>query len=119
MTTEEIGGCADRAAELSATFTPEQAAAMVETFKEALDPVVQQLNKIAEWAREVLQKVAEAAAKAAHNFMDRLLYAANDHPKWWRLYKHAKKWRTRKKYRRRLMQQLLRKLEDARKEVSA
>lgn len=35
---------------------------------------------------------------------------ANDHPKWWHLYKHAKKARTRKKYRRRLMQQLVTKL---------
>lgn len=36
------------------------------------------------------------------------LYYANEHPKWWHLYKHAKKARTRKKYRRRLMEQLLR-----------
>ena len=99
--------------ELTLTFTPEQAAAMVEAFKEALEPVVQAINKVIEWAREVIQQIAAAVKKTAHGFMDRMLYAANDHPKWWHLYKHAKKARTRKKYRRRLVQQLLRKLEAA------
>ena len=38
--------------------------------------------------------------------MDAMLYNANDHPKWWHYYKHAKKYRVRKKYRRRLERQL-------------
>ena len=48
-------------------------------------------------------------------------YYANDNPKYWHLYKHAKKARTRKKYQRRLMKHLLRTLAtgSAGREVSA
>lgn len=74
---------------------------------------MQALREFADWAADVLRKVAAATAKTASDLVDSLLYTANEHPKWWRLYKHAKKARTRKKYRRRLMQQLLRKLEAA------
>ena len=42
--------------------------------------------------------------------MDGLLYVANEHPKWWHLYRYSKKRRVRKKYRRKLMQQLLSKI---------
>lgn len=105
--------------ELSLTFTPEQAAAIVERLKPAIAEVARKLRKFVEWAREVVRNVAAAATTTANDFMDRLLYGANDNPRWWYLYKHAKKWRTRKKYRKRLMQQLLRKLEAANKEVSA
>ena len=44
---------------------------------------------------------------------DPLLYSVNAHPKWWHLYKHAKKYRVRKKYRKRLMQQLIESLRAA------
>lgn len=47
-----------------------------------------------------------------------MLYKANDHPKWWHYYKHAKKYRVRKKYRRRLEQQLCDKLLAAAKEAA-
>lgn len=45
--------------------------------------------------------------------MDAMLYSVNAHPKWWHLYKHAKKYRVRKKYRKRLMQQLIESLRAA------
>lgn len=42
---------------------------------------------------------------------DIILGALNNNPKWWHYYKHAKKARTRKKYKRRLKQQARKKLE--------
>ena len=101
-------------AELTLTIEPEQAAAIVEALKQAFEEVARKLREFNEWASEVLRNVAAATKKAANDLMDRMLYAANDNPKWWHLYKHAKKYRTRKKYRRLLMKQLLRKLEAAR-----
>ena len=102
---------------LELTLTPEQAAAVVAAVKpvidKAIDTIVQALREFADWAADVLRKVAVATAKTASDLVDSLLYTANEYPKWWHLYKHAKKARTRKKYRRRLMQQLLRKLEAA------
>lgn len=102
---------------LELTLTPEQAAAIVAAAKpvidKAIDTIVQALREFTDWAADVLRKVAAATAKTASDLVDSLLYTANEHPKWWHLYKHAKKARTRKKYRRRLMQQLLRKLEAA------
>lgn len=55
----------------------------------------------------------EIAAESLSKFMDAMLYSVNAHPKWWHLYKHAKKYRVRKKYRKRLMQQLIESLRAA------
>lgn len=96
--------------ELTLTFTPEQAAAIVETLKPAFEELARIYREFAEWAAEVLRKVAAVAGERAAKFIEAELYFANDNPKWWHLYKHAKKARTRKKYRRRLMEQLLRTL---------
>ena len=64
-----------------------------------------------ELARKVLEQDPKAVmARLAGKCMDAMLYNANDHPKWWHYYKHAKKYRVRKKYRRRLERQLCDKL---------
>lgn len=102
-------------AELTLSFTPEQAAAIVETFKPVIDELSRMFQALAEWAAEVFRKVGAAATETANTVMDRMLYEANDNPRWWYLYKHAKRRRTRKKYRRLLMKQLHRKLEAAQK----
>lgn len=102
---------------LELSISPEQAAAIVEAIRPKLKKVAEHIAKalrqFAEWAGEVLSKVVTAVRQNVNDYMDELLYNANDHPKWWHLYKHAKKARTRKKYQRRLMQQLCRKLEAA------
>ena len=95
---------------LELTFTPEQAAAIVETLKPAIEEFVRRFREIAVRAAEVLGKMAAIACKCISKFIEAELYFANDNAKWWHLYKHAKKARTRKKYRRRLMEQLLRTL---------
>ena len=98
-------GIADRVT-AALTFTPEQVAAIVETLKPAIEEFVRRVRELAAWAAEVLRKVAAIACEKMSKFIEAALYYANEHPKWWHLYKHAKKARTRKKYRRRLMEQL-------------
>ncbi len=56
---------------------------------------------------EGFRKLSERVAMIADDWFVRLLYAANKNPKWWHLYKHAKKRRTRKKYYHMLVQQYL------------
>lgn len=96
--------------ELSLTLTPESAKAIMEALKPAFDEMVRIFKALGEWAGNVIREVAAAAGPCVNNLADNLLYAANDHPKWWHYYKHAKKARTRKKYRRLLIKQLHRKL---------
>lgn len=96
--------------ELTLTIGPEQAAAIAETMRRAFDRALETVRKAADWLTEALRKAATAIRERAASFVDFMLYHANDHPKWWHLYKHAKKARTRKKYRRLLMTQLSTKL---------
>ena len=71
------------------------------------------VNEAAKALGKLMAAIGKAAAEAVNNLVDAMLYNANDRPKWWHLYKHAKKRRTRKKYRRLLMKQLTRKLSAA------
>lgn len=95
---------------LELTIGPEGAAAIEKAIKPAIEQAAKAAREIMDAIVATFKKAAEAAAKAISGFVDSLLYHANDHPKWWHLYKHAKKARTRKKYRRRLIQQFTAKL---------
>lgn len=97
------------------------AAEIVEIMRPAVEETVRKIRELIEWAGEMFRKMAAVVKKAENYLMDRMLYAANGNPRWWHLYEHAKKYRTRKKYRRLLMKQLIRQLATARKykEVSA
>ena len=80
------------------TLTPEASEAlgiMVQCARETIERIVEAFRKLAGAVRKIWDKI-----------VDTLLRIVNDNPKWWHLYKHAKKYRTRKKYRNRLMQQL-------------
>lgn len=57
-----------------------------------------------------LKAAAETACTALKTFNDTILFCTNDRPKWWHLYKHAKKARTRKKWFNRLSRQLIKDL---------
>ncbi|MCX4273325.1 MAG: hypothetical protein OSJ71_13860 [Acetatifactor sp.] len=100
--------------ELTLTITPDTATAILNALQPAALRFFKALVNAAReaWAR--LKKAAKEAgrimARIADKCMDAMLYKANDHPKWWHYYKHAKKYRVRKKYRRRLEQQLRSKL---------
>lgn len=100
--------------ELTLTITPDTSAAILVAIQPSL---LRFLQRVVETAREAWTELKKAAreagrimARLARRCMDAMLYNANAHPKWWHYYKHAKKWRVRKKYRRRLELQLRDKL---------
>lgn len=100
--------------DLTLTLTPDTASALLDAITPQIVKIWESVKSWVNEAAKALGKIAaaigKAAATAVNNFVDAMLYNANDRPKWWHLYKHAKKRRTRKKYRRLLMQQLTRKL---------
>lgn len=100
--------------ELTPTITPDTAAAILDAVQPAALRFFEALVNAAREAWAGLKRAAKAAgkivARIAGRCMDVMLYQANDNPKWWHYYKHAKKYRVRKKYRRRLERQLCDKL---------
>lgn len=100
--------------DLTLTITPDTAAAVINIVQQSLLHFFESIVKTAReaWAqlKKAVKEVSKCIGRIAGKCMDIILYNANDHPKWWHLYKHAKKRRTHKKYRRLLMQQLTRKL---------
>jgi len=100
--------------ELTLTITPDTAGAILNALQPAVLRFWEALADAARKAWAEITRTVKAAgkymARLAGRCMDAMLYQANDNPKWWHYYKHAKKYRVRKKYRRRLEQQLSRKL---------
>ena len=100
--------------DLTITLTPDTAAALLDAITPQIvkfwESVRSWVNEAAKALGKLMAAIGKAAAEAVNNLVDAMLYNANDRPKWWHLYKHAKKRRTRKKYRRLLMKQLTRKL---------
>ena len=84
-----------------------------EAVKKVLDKAVEVLQPIWERLVETYRDAKVCAYKGVRDALDALLYAANDNPKWWHIYTHTKKRRTRKKYRDKLMRQLVVKLATA------
>lgn len=101
------------AEEATLPLTPEQQ----EKLAEFVTTTMQLIREAMEMAAEGLNRAARAMRNGADELADRMLYQFNDNPKWWYMYKHAKKKRIRKKYLKLLMMQMLRKLEAAKKEV--
>lgn len=103
--------------ELTLTIGPDQAKAIaqevVKTVRPAIDYAAKKAREFIDWAVQAAGEFAKIAAESLSKFMDAMLYSVNTHPKWWHLYKHAKKYRVRKKYRKRLMQQLIESLRAA------
>lgn len=103
--------------ELTLTIGPDQAKAIaqevVKTVQPAIDYAAKKAREFIDWAVQAAGEFAKIAAESLSKFMDAMLYSVNTHPKWWHLYKHAKKYRVRKKYRKRLMQQLVESLRAA------
>ena len=91
------------------TISPENIARVQKALAEMIDAMVELFREIARKITKAFEATKKVAKAACNDFIDGLLYAANDHPRWWHLYKHAKKARTRKKYRRLLFLQLIEK----------
>ena len=102
------------AMDLTITLTPDTASALLDAITPRIvklwESVKSWINEAAKALGKFVAAIGKATAEAVNSLVDAMLYNANDRPKWWHLYKHAKKRRTRKKYRRLLMQQLTRKL---------
>ena len=81
---------------------------IMDSVRKAIESVSQAAKQITSAWRETVTEIS----RKANEYIERALYMANDNPRWWYLYKHSKKWRVRKKYRRKLMQQLCRKLNE-------
>jgi hypothetical protein len=91
-------------------------AAAIAAIKPDADPewvkqLIDSMKRAAEILAEIFRKVVETAKRIASQHKDELMDAAmlvaSPPPKWWHLYKHAKKARVRKKYKRKLMDNLL------------
>lgn len=100
--------------DLTITLTPDTASTLLDAITPRIvklwESVKSWINEAAKALGKFVAAIGKATAEAVNSLVDAMLYNANDRPKWWHLYKHAKKRRTRKKYRRLLMQQLTRKL---------
>lgn len=109
----------------TALLTPEQQATIenaVKLLREVWEAVKRALNWVLEvlhpiWERfvEIYMAAKADAHKSISDLLDAMLYAANDDPKSWHIYTHTKKRRTRKKYRDKLMRQLVAKLTTAKR----
>ncbi|WP_455619605.1 hypothetical protein [Eisenbergiella sp.] len=100
--------------EMTLTITPDTAASILDSIR---PDVLQFVERVTAMARRAWEFLAEAARKAhkfmaqlARQFMDAMLRRTTTHPKWWHLYKHAKKYRVRKKYKRLLQREFLKAL---------
>lgn len=104
--------------ELTLTITPDTAEAILDALQLAALRFFEALVNAAREAWAGIKGAAKAASKItarlAGRCMDAMLYQANDNPKWWHYYKHAQKYRVRKKYWRRLERQLAGRLNVAR-----
>ena len=103
-------GTAAAGTERLAITATEVLESMTQAFNEAIERIAQACREILERIVEASRKIARAITPTFHRTWDALLRSANDNPKWWHLYKYAKKARTRNKYRRKLQRQLLSKL---------
>lgn len=70
---------------------------------EIVDSLVAAVEQVVETVKEVWFKIFKIISKAGFTLLDAVLWAVNDNPKYWHYYKHAKKLRTRKKYRNKLL----------------
>ena len=100
-------------------FSPEQARAIVKALTPAMEAVAQTIKRLFDQIVEGLNSAAGEASKRFLKLVEAELYFANDNPRWWHIYKHTKKARTRKKYRRRFFKQLKSQMEAAEKRKEA
>lgn len=95
--------------ELTFKISQETVDSMIETIKTVTDAAVLAAKRLVERIKAEASIVTEKVSK----LIEAEMFFANENPRWWHLYKHAKKARTRKKYRRLLMKQLLKNIKEA------
>lgn len=86
---------------------PEWVKQFIASMKRAAEILAEFFRKAVETIKRIAEALATTLRQRKDEFMDATMLAASPPPKWWHLYKHAKKARVRKKYRRKLMDNLL------------
>ena len=86
---------------------PEWAQQFIVSIKRAAELLAEIFKKAIETVKQIASSLADSFRKNKDKLMDAAMLAASPPPKWWHLYKHAKKARVRKKYRSKLMDNLL------------
>ena len=86
---------------------PEWAQQFIVSIKRAAELLAEIFKKAIETVKQIANSITDGFRKSKDKFMDAAMLAASPPPKWWHLYKHAKKARVRKKYRSKLMDNLL------------
>lgn len=100
------GSTREELAAIAAAAPPGLDPEAVERIREAFDRVADLLRQIADAIVEALKPIVEWAAKAARRFF-RAIAAGIVPGRWLHLAEHAKKARTRKKYRKRISEAVI------------
>jgi len=106
MDPDQCQALASAIASIKPDLDPEWVQQFVASIKRAAEILAEIFRKAAETFKQIANSLAECFGKNKDKLMDAAMLAASPPPKWWHLYKHAKKARVRKKYRRRLMDNL-------------
>lgn len=83
------------------------------TLETAIEPFERDLAVVADPFRAVMARVAEIIKPIIEALVNFAIFAymADRHPKWWHYYRHAKRRRIRKKYRDKLLREMIETLE--------
>ncbi len=75
----------------------------LKTVEEFINATVEAVEQVVEAIKEIFYKAFKAVKRICLSIIDAVLCTINTNPKNWHYYKHAKKFRTRKKYQNRLL----------------
>lgn len=108
---EKVAELTERIRTNSPGISPETLDALLTSGRQLIEAIMPALEQIMAAAKQAFEALASGIGEAIgcfNGFTDAALYAACEDPKHWHYYKHAKKARTRKKYRHRLERSLAR-----------
>lgn len=106
MDPDQCQALANAIASIKPDIDPEWVQQFIASIKRAAEILAEIFRKAVETFKQIANSLAESFGKNKDKLMDAAMLAASPPPKWWHLYKHAKKARVRKKYQRRLMDNL-------------
>lgn len=98
---------ANAIASIKPGMDPKWVQQFIVSIKRAAEILAEIFRKAVETVKQIASSLADSFRKSKDKFIDAAMLAASPPPKWWHLYKHAKKARVRKKYRSKLMDNLL------------
>jgi hypothetical protein len=91
----------------------EQTDAIVTDLQQAVEAMVAMTDEVTQDLVEIMRAATKAVAPLFRAVYDAYLKVMCDRPRWWHLYKHSKRLRTRRKYEHRLRQMAMDYLVDA------